>query len=115
VSEEKNKSEEIEKNLQGCLGHLFVASIVIILSVLLRSYTVYCLWGWFIVPFGVIQIGMAWAFGISGLVGTIANSRKINFDLKKKYVLAELGADLASIVASNGLSLLFGYIAHQLM
>ncbi len=60
-----------ENNLASILALAFITILVMLTIVLLAwlsAVTLTWLWAWFIVPFGVTQLSLAHAFGISGIV-----------------------------------------------
>lgn len=50
-----------ESAFLGCILML----VLFPFSILLRAFVLTQLWAWFIVPFGIVQIGLAWALGLS--------------------------------------------------
>ncbi len=62
------------------LGYALATAIVVPVLALVAIYggfVLYVLWGWFIVPLGVPQIGIAWAIGISTVFHLIAPSQPL--------------------------------------
>lgn len=58
-----------------------------VLSSILRGYVLSILWGWFVVPFGVPPISVAWAIGISVLVTLLTTQYvKTEGDSKPDFV-----------------------------
>lgn len=42
--------------------------VLVIVNTFLMMFMISTLWGWFVVPLGVVEIGMAQAFGISLMI-----------------------------------------------
>ena len=59
-----------KKALLGCGAALVLAP----LAVLLKSWVLTIMWGWFVVPLGLPQIGMAHAWGIVMVAAMLARS-----------------------------------------
>lgn len=55
--------------LLSCLGLLIVLCVVVPLIAILNGFVFTQLWGWFVVPFGVPQIGIAHGLGLMTTVG----------------------------------------------
>ena len=76
----------------GC-GMIFV---MLPLSILLRAFVLVQLWHWFVVPLGVVSIGMAHAYGLAALV-SLLNPQKIDKYDEEEGVLR--GAIKATIIS----------------
>lgn len=50
------------------IGGLIAASVSILLLMLFRGYVLVKMWTWFVVPLGVVGIGLAHAIGISTII-----------------------------------------------
>lgn len=92
--------EALAKFLAGVL--LWPASIVA------YAFVLAVLWGWFVVPFGVQDIGMAHAYGLAVLVTMVAKNLRRDSD---RSIWEDIGLRLLAC----GIFLLFGWIAHLLM
>lgn len=77
--------------------------------VLLRGWVIWSLWGWFVVPLGVREIGMAHAIGISLTVGTLAHQRRKSED--SRWFGEWIGSAIAQAVLTIGI----GWIIHSWM
>lgn len=67
----------MDKILIGVGGVLLFVVEVFVLA-LFTGFSVSVLWGWFIVPLGVAQIGLAHAYGISLLGSALMSTRGLN-------------------------------------
>jgi hypothetical protein len=56
------------------------AIVIIPVSIALNGWAISVMWAWFIVPFGLPQIGIAHAAGISALAGLFKSSAPKNDD-----------------------------------
>lgn len=60
--------DKAEETILGCVGSVaFIATIP--LTVIARGWVLAKLWMWFVVPIGVVHIGIANAIGLSIVVG----------------------------------------------
>jgi hypothetical protein len=96
--------------LAGCL--------VVILStpflICLRGWVFSILWLWFICPFGIRPIGIAWAMGLA----TICSMLQTNAEQNTKDTESDRPAwvtPLATAVLQSVMCLLFGWIYHSFM
>ncbi len=89
----------------------FIASVIV--GTILRGFVLSILWGWFVVPFGVPPIGIAWAIGLSLMVGMVArdSAPKKTDDEPGKAVAKFLGLMLLLPLLTLGL----GWIIHAWM
>lgn len=110
------KSKDAENELFVGLGILVAGIVTIICSGIIRAYTITCLWAWFIVPFGVVQIGLAWAFGISIIAALLTKDLSGSVAEKLKEGLMEhLAKTMFTCIFTNASLLLMSFIAHKLM
>jgi hypothetical protein len=65
-----NETEDVALAALRCIGML----LVLLLLILLRSMVLTKLWDWFIVPLGVLPIGLAHAYGLA-LTATMFTDR----------------------------------------
>ena len=94
----------------GAIGIAFIAAIATV-DAIIEGFVIATLWGWFVVPFGVAPIGIAWAIGLAALVGTVKPVRLTMQDEKPKWWVYLLGV----LVLKPGSLLLIGYIAKGYM
>jgi hypothetical protein len=87
-----------------------IAVVVLLLpSILLRGFVVVKLWGWYVLPFGVSQIGMAHALGISLFLSLLSQQHQPARDSREKYEI------LISTIVGPLWVLLFGWIFQHWM
>ncbi len=86
------------------LGYAFT----LLLLGLLSAFTIYTLWGWFVVPLGVMKIGLAHAYGLSVFVGAFLGTRGIESGRKFEERVVET-------IICNVILLLFGYVVSIFM
>lgn len=55
---------------------LFVTILLAVLSIIFGTFTISCLWGWYLVPLGVKGLTFAHAFGISIFINYFVNRPK---------------------------------------
>ena len=91
----------MDKVLIGVGGLLLVVFVLAVFT----GFTVSVLWGWFIVPLGVAQIGFAHAYGISLLGSALMSTRGLNTNGEGGWVTVATG------IVINRLSLLRGWVA----
>jgi hypothetical protein len=94
----------MDKVVIGVGGLLFFVLVAFALAVF-TGFTVSVLWGWFIVPLGVAQIGFAHAYGISLLGSVLMSTRGLNINGEGGWTTAAVG------ILINLLALLFGWVA----
>ena len=96
----------MDKILIGVGGLLLFVVVAFVLA-LFTGFTVSVLWGWFVVPLGVAQIGFAHAYGISLIGSVLMSTRGINMagDGTNGWMTAAVG------ILINLLALLFGWVA----
>jgi len=85
-------------------GVLF-ASIILIPIAIIRGYVLSILWGWFLVPLGVVEISVPHAIGFLLLIGLVTpnpNEKKEGKPLEK----------FLSTILSPLIAWLFGAIIH---
>lgn len=79
-----------------------------ILSII-RGFALSYLWGWFIVPFGLPEIGVAWAIGISMIVAYLT------YENPYQGTSEEVWGKLIGSIFSPFFVLLIGAIVHSFM
>jgi|SRR5690606_6413695 len=94
----------MDKVLMGVGGLLLLIVVAFVLA-LFTGFTVSVLWGWFIVPLGVAQIGFAHAYGISLMGSVLMSTRGLNNNDEGGWMTVAAG------ILINLLALLFGWIA----
>ncbi len=92
----------------GVWGGLMIA-FLFVAATLANAFVLMQLWGWFIAPLGVIEIGMAHAWGISALVHMLTD-HNCKTDIEGGFWVAIVKTVFAPIVV-----LLLGYIAFAIM
>jgi len=95
------------------LGKAFYALIVLVVGVLASSYVLLKLWGWIITPtFGVEELTIAQAFGLSVVVGYLKFGKKVK-DKSEEHdnFTSILSKALGRILLSSSLFLLIGWVA----
>lgn len=53
-------------------GKWTLATLLFVTIILLDTVVLFILWRWFMVPFGLPQIGFAWALGLGCVAGILA-------------------------------------------
>lgn len=91
------------------VGGLLLFVLVAFVLALFTGFTVSVLWGWFIVPLGVAQIGFAHAYGISLLGSVLMSTRGLNTNGEGGWVTVATGVAAGLVI--NLLALLLGWIA----
>lgn len=89
---------------------ILLALGIIIVGAVVKGFVLSTMWGWFIVPLGVPDIGIAWAIGITGVVGLLTYDATLNRDSNEGLGYAFGGAVVVPLV-----TLFFGWIVHLLM
>lgn len=91
------------------------------LLTLIKAVTVVILWGWFVVPLGVVGINVWWAVGLLMLIGIVtfehnsadvAEVKKVKDPAKMVRLLLSRGWNSLLIC---GLTIAFGAVYHGLM
>ena len=86
-----------------------ILALIIVLAIaipigILKAFVLSVLWGWFIVPFGIVDIGIVHAWGII-LVGSIFNGiAKDEIKITSKLVSQSIAQPIAVLA--------IGYILH---
>lgn len=91
---------------------LVIAGIIAYLVgvVMLRGWVMSILWAWFITPFGLPAIGIAWAIGLSA-VATMFTANLADTSDKD----GDTGSKLLQPIVFSLLALFMGWIAHTFM
>jgi hypothetical protein len=77
--------------------------------IVLNGYAIWVLWSWFIVPFGVQQISIAWAIGLSSLTQLMVPAATPDSSKREWWFPLLVG------LVRPGFALLFGYVAKSYM
>lgn len=95
----------------GCV----VILLLIPVGIFMRGWALTMMWGWFVTPFGVMQIGMAHALGLASCIalfhGVSSNSGKSDNDKPAKFVAKVF----ATVVLGPLLIVGIGYLFHSYM
>lgn len=112
---EKSEGSKILEALGGCVALSFSIIGIIVVASIIEGFVVRLLWGWFVVPFGVSPISLAWAIGLSVTIGALAPApTQRTTCMLKKYSTADKIADAFGIMFLRpGMLLLVGYIVHR--
>jgi len=81
-----------------------------ILTCIYSCFVIKTLWGWFIVPFGIIPINMPWALGLSCLFSTLS-PRESDFNDEKHGGNSNPFESIFTLTCI----LAIGFIAHKFM
>lgn len=96
------------KNFHAAIGIV----TVVVIGTIIRGFVISKCWQWFIVPFGIVEIGIAHAIGLSVIVSTVTYSGKS----EKKDSLGDLFFDaFLQCVVSNAFYLCVAYIVKSFM
>ncbi|HUU97495.1 MAG TPA: hypothetical protein VM487_17300 [Phycisphaerae bacterium] len=82
------------------------AIAVVVGCTLLSALVVSVLWGWFVVPLGLPPIHMAWAIGLSCVVGMFSREDKSNLSWES------LTDGVIFSLARSGSCLFVGWVIH---
>ncbi|EML1933748.1 MULTISPECIES: hypothetical protein [Serratia] len=86
-----------------------VGFLVWMLSIIYIGFSATILWSWFIVPFGITPINLAWAVGLACLFGLGRGIPRSSEDNDKLF------SELLMPYISTTLLLIIGYISHIFM
>lgn len=89
---------------------LLLILAVLPLMIVFDAWAITIMWGWFIVPLGVVAIGKAHAYGISVMLSLFRNSPARRGENDRTGIELVIAALL-----TTGFMLLMGYIAHAVM
>jgi hypothetical protein len=97
-----------------CVMKVFFNVTLTLISMVLQLILLTSLWGWFVVPLGVVSIGYAHAFGLNLLLTyfQIRNPRVFKPDL---LIERTYGKKISNNIFIMLTALLLGYIASSLM
>jgi len=89
---------------------LILLIVTITLSSILNGWALSLLWSWFMVPLGLPPIGIAWAIGISIVIGYLTNhnEKKKGEEVDSTHVV--IVAFMRPVFAVG-----IGYIVHSFM
>jgi len=96
--------------MTAALTGLFVFGVAgfIAFMVIYEAMVLWLLWGWFIAPLGVPQIGIAWAAGIACVAGIFATTPPRPKD-------EDAGKPLTALLLKPAILLIVGFIAKLFM
>jgi hypothetical protein len=77
------------------------------------GYVLSILWGWFLVPMGAKQIGVAHAIGLAAIVNVFMGQRGVNGNDDKKNT--NWGGKLIAVIIGPLFALFVGWITHFFM
>ncbi len=80
-----------------------------LISLVYSSFAFYLVWGWFVVPFGIMPISLPWALGLCCLAGLLRGGNFKAFDRNENPFFSLLMIN----VGTTGY-IVIGYIAHKL-
>lgn len=103
--------------ITATVGTLMFAGIAVIIAVstVLSGYVLAILWGWFVVPLGLAQIGIAHAIGICATVRLIIGGVPQRPQDPKQEAIERLATSCLLMLGFPLLSWLIGWIAHSFM
>ena len=102
-----------ENNIATALAAIIIVALSLLgvaVIVWMSAVTLTWLWLWFIVPLGVMQLSLAHAFGISGIVYYLTY-RPVTHEVDKEQAFKALGQAVMMPFAALGL----GYIYQLFM
>jgi hypothetical protein len=92
----------------GILAGAGIVSVALVMVLFSGVVLLHILWGWFVVPLGVPQIGIAWAVGLMAVAALFV-------PVPPPAPEGKSVESLASIIAKPILALAFGWLAKQFM
>ena len=105
------KDKESENELFGCLGKTVLVLGLLVLSSLLRGWTLSILWAWFIMPkFAAPALSIAYAIGISLTANFVV--QRLDENTKPKTTEEQIVLYLQAFIIPM-FALGFGWIVHQ--
>lgn len=90
---------------------LVLALSLAALSAWYASFVVSGLWGWFIVPFGVVPLDKAWSLGLLAIAGILCKSHHPDKDTSVESIFNAFLFTILKISLFGGM----GFVAHLLM
>lgn len=94
----------------------FIYSLVLIVfASIVRGFALAILWRWFMVPFGLPALGIAWSIGVGLTLSYLLGIQSKNDAEPAKDMFAALVAATFTMVATPAGILLVGYIVHSYM
>lgn len=106
---------ESKKEEQRAKWVVIIVLLAVVPAIMLRGWILSILWGWFVVPFGLPQIGIAWAIGLATVVSAITPTPTGESGGKTKTAKEQLGEVISNFLFLPLLILLFGWIVHGCM
>lgn len=93
-------------------GHERITALVVWgVAIPLRAWALKVLWGWFVVPLGVVAIGKAHALGISSLFALLAVGQLRDYRDEDDWKMNHYGVPIVAPLTS----LLLGLLWHSWM
>ena len=102
-----------KSDLFESVAAFFIYCLAIPIAILWKAYVLSVLWGWFVVPLGVPPISIAWAYGLSCIVGLFWYNA-LSSD-STETGLAKAFSGLLKVILVPLLALFFGWIAYGFM
>ena len=110
------RDETDYKSVAGCLFVILSIFMVIPLITIFRGFVLQKLWLWFMIPFGLSEIGLAHALGLSVLIGLFTGSGSTKKDKNSDGPDYEgLANSIGTSLLTSTLVLLMGWIFHCFM
>lgn len=112
----KEATTQMKDTSKSILTLVLVLFVAFPLWVFWASYVTTVLWGWFAVPFGVQQIGIFHAAGLTLLAGVMTRGYSRSKDIPKKRTPSEEFSHTAgyvlALIFGPAFVLLFGWLIH---
>jgi Na+-transporting methylmalonyl-CoA/oxaloacetate decarboxylase beta subunit len=83
------------------IGKIVAVMLTLTVGALVQGYTMHCLWAWFVVPLGVVPLGIAHAFGIAMIVRYMEPSNTSK-ESSKGSVLSQIGSSALNLAIKSG-------------
>jgi hypothetical protein len=93
------------------LGVILLIPVLLVYITLTYGYVLSCLWSWFVVPLGVVEINLWQAYGLSLILALIT----FKPDVYKKEKRDLDSGKIFGALTSPWITLLLGYIVSLLM
>lgn len=101
---------ESDNKLWSCVGMFLAFVLAFVIWAVWGGYVLSILWGWFIVPFGLPNITIAEAVGISIIISSFkASDTRTN---KNKSLSTIITESLSTAIISPGVTLALGWVVH---
>lgn len=101
-------------NMAGIIGLMAIPTAV--LAVIMNGYAMFVLWGWFVVPLGVAEIGVAHAIGLASIVSYMTHQdQSLLAQDRSKSSFERLAQSLALAFGKPLVLIAFGWIVASFM